>query len=44
VIVNKASKVYGPSIKNFNEAWDVLGLMNWTDYESYGKIMIDLVS
>ena len=40
-------KVYGPSIKNFYEAWDDLGLMNleslgffgffWAEYEGYGK-------
>ena len=28
VIVNKTSEVYGPSIKNFNEAGADLGFMN----------------
>ena len=28
MIVNKVSKVYGPSIKNFYEAGSDLGLMN----------------
>ena len=28
VIVKKSSKVYGPSIKNFYDAWDDLGLLN----------------
>ena len=43
MIVNLTSKVFGPSMNNFYEAWDDLGLMNLeslgflAEYEGYGK-------